>query len=91
MWPRKSRKTEPLAVTFFTRKSCPLCDEGWLQLEQAIQASGRHATVERIDIDARPELVELYGTKVPVVAVAGKERCWGRFSTALLLRTLQNA
>lgn len=91
MWPKKSRRTEPLPVTFYTRKSCPLCDEGWQQLEQALEASGRRAAIDKVDVDSRPELVERYGTKVPVVVVAGKERCWGRFSTAMLQRTLRNA
>ncbi|HKJ28556.1 MAG TPA: DUF2085 domain-containing protein [Anaerolineales bacterium] len=56
-----------LDVTFYTRKNCSLCDEA-KELLDHLQAEIPH-TLAVVDIDEDPDLVALYGEKVPVVAV----------------------
>ncbi len=90
MWLRKKPKTE-VAIRYYTRAACPLCDEGRALLDEALRKSGRRARIERIDVDTDPALVERFGDRVPVVEIAGRVRCWGRLSKALLVRELRVA
>jgi glutaredoxin len=57
-------------VTVYTRRGCTLCAEAERVVAEV--ADGR-ATVELIDIDAHPEIVERFTLRVPVVAVDGVE------------------
>lgn len=88
---RTSEATEALALRFFTRQACPLCDEGKALLHDAIAASGRRVTLEVLDVDRSPQWVADFGDKVPVIEINGRVRAWGRFSKALLLREIQHA
>jgi len=45
--------------------------------------------LEAIDADGNPDLVRLYGERVPVVVVNGRERFWGRINRVLLERFLE--
>lgn len=42
-----------------------------------------------VNIDTDPELVERYGTSIPVVVVDGQERFRGRVNEVLLQRLLK--
>jgi glutaredoxin len=57
-------------VTLYTRQGCHLCEAA----EQVVRAAAAgRAEVELIDIDARPDLVDRYTVRVPVVAIDGVE------------------
>ena len=61
----------PLALTLYSRAWCHLCEEMLAALEPLAQAFG--ATVEVIDVDADPALVERYDELVPVLVCDGVE------------------
>jgi glutaredoxin len=67
----------------YTRHGCHLCDDAKAILEN------HGLTVESVDIDADPRLVERYGECVPVVVVNGQERFRGRVDPMLLRRLLR--
>jgi glutaredoxin len=70
-------------VRLYTRRGCHLCEEAKAVLV-------RHGLAPReIDIDADPEMIEVYSTCVPVVVIAGKERFRGRVDERLLRRLLR--
>jgi hypothetical protein len=50
---------------------------------------GISAVVQLIDIDQDAELLARYGDKVPVIAIAGRDRLWGRINPVWLRRMLE--
>jgi uncharacterized membrane protein len=56
-----------IQVSFYTRENCKLCDEAKADLE-ALQKDFPHELIE-IDIDEDPDLVEVYGNRIPVIKV----------------------
>lgn len=89
-WSRKSASTRaPLAITLFTKPRCHLCDEVVRMLGQ-LQAEYPHELSE-VDISNDDDLEERHAARVPVVAIAGRECCWGRIPIALLRRELRAA
>jgi len=75
-----------LQVVMFTRRGCHLCETAWSQLLQAQREYGFQ--LQAVNIDAEPRLVELHNDRVPVVAIDGKVRFWGRLNSLLLHRLL---
>ena len=57
-------------VTVYSRDDCHLCDEALAVVSHVCDETGEGFTV--IDIDARPELREMYSDDVPVVLVDGE-------------------
>lgn len=57
-------------VTLYERRDCHLCAEA-RQVLDALIGPDRY---DRVDIDARDDLVVRYGFRVPVVAVDGVDR-----------------
>ena len=82
----RSRRTEHLTFTVYSRAQCGCCHKA-LDLLRAYQRRFRFA-IEEVDIDGDPELVARYDTEVPVVAVNGKVRFRGIVNRALLDRLL---
>src|SRR5262245_3634661 len=79
-------KTEPMRFTVYTRRECCCCHKA---LDLLKKFKHRHRfTIEEIDIDADPELVERHGESVPVVEVDGKVRFRGVINPVLLERLL---
>lgn len=74
----------PLQVVMYTRAGCHLCDEAWVLLEEMRAEYG--FDLEAIEVDSKADLAGLYGERVPVVAVNGKERMWGKINRILLRR-----
>lgn len=74
--------SRPIA-RLYTRQGCHLCDVA----EAVLVKHG--VTVERVDIDADPELRERYDRCVPVVEIDGRERFRGRVDERLLRRLLR--
>lgn len=58
-------------VVVYGREDCCLCDEALLELEAA-RASAAFS-LEKIDVDTDPALVEKYGHEVPVVEIDGRK------------------
>lgn len=75
-----------LQVVLYTRRGCHLCEDAWPELLRLRQQFGFELTA--VDIDADPALVAAHGTRVPVIAIDGKERFWGRINFVLLRRLL---
>lgn len=84
-WHRQ-QQSGPLRVTLYTRQGCHLCDDALAMLQQ-FQKTYPHS-LSLIDIDSAPELIALYGDKVPVIAVGSRPRLWGRINKVLLERLL---
>lgn len=84
-WRRLYSAPEPnLRVVFYTRTGCHLCDDAWQMLQLARQSYD--FSLDSVDVDARPELADHFGTQVPVVEVNGRVRFWGRINPVLLDR-----
>ena len=58
-----------VAVTFYTRKHCSLCDKA----KASIRASGVTVEMTEIDIDSDDLLRDLYNDHVPVIFVEDRE------------------
>ena len=80
-----------IELTLYTRRDCELCHE----MEQLLDAELPRfaARLERVEIDARPELEALYGQEVPVLFVnqrkAFKFRCTPREFRKRMLREVR--
>ncbi|MDG0027088.1 glutaredoxin family protein [Trinickia sp. Y13] len=67
------KNTAPAApsLTLYSRSWCHLCEEMLTELEPLARAFG--ASVEVLDVDADPALVERYDELVPVLVYEGVE------------------
>ena len=74
-------------VTLYTRSECHLCHDAARLLDEL--KSKVPLIVDSVDIDGNEELTEKFGDKVPVIAIAGKVRMWGRINPTWLARTIQ--
>jgi len=79
-------RRDDLHFVLYTRTGCHLCDVARATLDDARRRHG--FPLEVVDIDAVPELVERYGTCVPVVTVNGRLRFRGAVNKVLLARLL---
>ncbi|MDX2456534.1 MAG: glutaredoxin family protein [Gammaproteobacteria bacterium] len=61
-------------VTVYIRRGCHLCTEMTQALERLRPELGFDVTA--VDIDAVPELVRLYNTRIPVLIVEDVEICY---------------
>ena len=71
-------------AVLYTRKSCQLCDEA----KEMLDMYG--FSIDEIDINERPELLDRYNSCVPVVEIDGKVRFRGKVNEVLLLRLISN-
>lgn len=74
-------------VTVFTRDGCGLCREA----EDLVAREARGHDVQRVDVDADPELQRAYNIRVPVVAVDGVEVAEGRLAPGVVRTALRSA
>ena len=74
-------------VTVFTRDGCGLCREA----EDLVAREARGHDVQRVDVDADPELQRAYNIRVPVVAVDGVEVAEGRLAPGVVRAALRSA
>lgn len=72
-------------LTVYTKENCPLCEEAAEILEDY---AAYLPPAEFIDIYSQPDLVEKFGTCVPVVQFDGKIRFRGRINEVLLRRLI---
>lgn len=54
-------------LTFYTTEGCHLCEEARVFLQQLLQHYPVHFQVEVIDIVSADNLIQQYGTRIPVV------------------------
>ncbi len=77
-----------IEFTVYARHGCHLCEDLLLQLHELQQAHG--FLIRDIDIDADPQLVERYGTRVPVVTCGEREICHYFLDQAAVMQVLSN-
>ncbi len=58
-------------VTLYGKAGCCLCDEARAEIELA--RAEREFTLREVDVSLDPVLNRVYGERIPVVEVAGKE------------------
>ena len=76
------------SVILYTRSDCPLCDAA----RQVLQEFGNQLPpVVQIDVDGDSELLERFGTCIPVVKIDGVVRFRGQVNRVLLNRLITNA
>jgi glutaredoxin len=68
VWKRKSPVPD---VILYTKADCPLCDEAKAYLDELQQTLPFSLTLK--DVESDPKLTELYGKRVPLVVVNGRE------------------
>lgn len=77
------RAATPLALTLYSRRDCPLCDEMVLALSRWDAGRGRY-TLEVVDIETDAQLLQRYALRIPVLACGARELCAGRFREAAI-------
>ena len=68
VWKRKSPVPD---VILYTKTDCPLCDEAKAYLDELHETFPFTLIVK--DVQSEPKLMELYGKRVPLVVVNGRE------------------
>jgi glutaredoxin len=71
---------EPLAVTFYTKAGCPLCDEARDLLDEIASTTPYELT--EIDIRRDLALFEQYRYRIPVIIVNNERSVEGRIEYA---------
>jgi glutaredoxin len=84
--PRRRSNLSHLKVTVYTRAQCCCCHKALDLLREYERRYG--FTVETVDVDGDPHLVEQFNESVPVVTVNGKIRFKGVVNPVLLERLL---
>src|SRR4051794_39698633 len=85
-WFTPRRQRPDLAVVFYTRAGCHLCEDAW----RALAAWQRRYDfrLQQRDVDADEALASRFGTWVPVIEVDGRVRLRGHFNPVLFRRLL---
>lgn len=85
-WQRGAH-TPNLTVTVYTRASCGCCHQA---IDLLRESQRRHGfSIETVDVDGDPLLVERHGLSVPVVEFNGKVRFRGVVNPVLLERLIE--
>lgn len=71
----------------YSRQGCHLCEQ---LIEELLPLIRHHATLKVVDIDESEKLVRDYGTRVPVLALAGREICQYQLDRPALLAALDS-
>jgi hypothetical protein len=75
------------ALELLTREGCHLCDE--FLLEFSLDQPRRLADLRLRDVDGEPELAAEFGLRVPVLRLAGRVACEGRYDRDQVAAALQ--
>jgi Glutaredoxin-like domain (DUF836) len=75
-----------LDFTLFARSNCPLCEAMEEELRPFV--ARYQITIKRRYIDNEPELVQLYGDKVPVLTLNNETLCEYFLDSELLLKAI---
>lgn len=60
-----------IELTFYTTDGCHLCEDAKHILQNLMAARPRRFQIEVVDIVESEKLVEMYGTRIPVVCLKG--------------------
>jgi hypothetical protein len=71
--PSKVQTINKPIFTLYGRPGCYLCDDMLAVLEDLRSEHGFSVVV--MDVNARPEWLDLYGEHIPVLSLAGEEIC----------------
>lgn len=71
----------------YVREGCHLCDLFLIELAQDMGPS--YATLVLVDVDGNPALAAEFGLRVPVLALAGRVVCEGRYDSPRVRDALQ--
>ena len=77
-----------IEFTVYSRYGCHLCEDLLQQLTQLQQVHG--FKVIEVDIDSNPQLIEQYGSQVPVVTCGDEQICHYFLDQAAILQQLKN-
>ena len=88
-WFNKRDHIEPLELVLYTRRDCHLCEE--MKHEIARAEIAQPYTLREVDIDSDPELVQLHGRSIPVLAIDGRIAFKGRLTARDFLRKVERA
>jgi Glutaredoxin-like domain (DUF836) len=80
--------TTLLQARLFTRPGCHLCEDALGELDR-LQARQPHELV-LVDISDKPDLIQRYGERIPVLEIAGREYA-APLPRAVLERALREA
>lgn len=69
-------------LILYSRAGCHLCDDMLDDIEQACR--GTSLTLSVVDIDTSPELVALYGERIPVLHDGSRELCAVKLDPAVI-------
>jgi Glutaredoxin-like domain (DUF836) len=74
------------ALVLYVREDCALCEQFLLDLSLDFPEAA--ASVRLCDVDADPALALRFGLRVPVLSVAGRAVCEGRYDCDEVRRAL---
>ena len=67
----------PAQLALYVRAGCHLCDE--FLLDFSLDYAGWLDRLETVDVDTEMSLAREFGLRVPVLTVAGRVACEGRY------------
>ncbi len=74
------------SIVLYTRKKCPLCEEGKAALELATEML--NLTFSEVDIDQDERLLEIYQLMIPAITLNGELIAAGQVNMEALLENL---
>jgi glutaredoxin len=83
------KKEEALRLVLYTRPGCHLCEEMKAEISRA--RLGGSCTLEEVDIDSDPALVQRHGRSIPVLEIDGRPAFKGRCTAEELRRKVERA
>lgn len=75
-----------ITFTVYSRQGCHLCEDLLAQLIQLQQAHDFNIT--EVDVDSSPQLIEQYGSQVPVVTCDDQQLCHYFLDQAAVMQVL---
>ena len=75
-----------ITFTVYSRQECHLCEDLLAQLIQLQQANDFNIT--EVDVDSSPQLIEQYGSQVPVVTCDDQQLCHYFLDQAAVMQVL---
>ncbi len=75
-----------ITFTVYSRQGCHLCEDLLAQLIQLQQV--RDFNIAEVDVDSSPQLIEQYGSQVPVVTCGDEKLCHYFLDQAAVMQAL---
>ena len=75
-----------ITFTVYSRQGCHLCEDLLAQLIQLQQA--HDFIITEVDVDSSPQLIEQYGSQVPVVTCGDEQLCHYFLDQAAVMQVL---